>query len=307
MKEKTTKADVAIVVARFQVHALSEAHIELIETVRSNHNKVVIFLGLAPTVGTRNNPLDFESRKQMILGKFPDVNVLYIKDIPDDTIWSKKLDEHITDMLLPNQTAVLYGGRDSFISRYFGKFPTVELESKKYLSGTELRKEISSKVKASGDFRAGVIWAVHNQYPKAVATIDVIIYDERGRFLMVRKPNESLYRFVGGFAQPDNDSYEMDAKREIYEEVGVETGDLRMVGSTKIQDWRFAQEIDKIKTIVFTAKYVFGAPRPADDVCEAKWFDTLTENDIMPEHRIIFKKFVVDLQCEHIVERAKKL
>lgn len=294
MKEKTSHTSVGVIIARFQVHNLSDAHIDLIETVKQHHNKVILFLGLSPTIGTRNNPLDFESRKQMILDKFHDVNVLYIKDVNDDKIWSTRLDEQISDLLLPGQTVSLYGGRDSFISHYTGKYPTIELESDSYVSGTELRKDISSKVKSSPDFRAGVIWATHNQYPRTITTVDVIIYDERGRFLLVRKPNEKLWRFVGGFSQPDNDSFEEDAKREVSEEVGVEISDLKILGSTKITDWRYIAEIDKIKTIVFSAKYIFGSPNPADDVCEAKWISELemTDSVLVPEHRIIYKKFV---------------
>lgn len=279
MKEKTTKMDVAVIVARFQVHSLSEAHIDLIETVRSKHNKVIIFLGLSPVLGTRNNPLDFESRKQMILEKFPDVNVLYIKDVPDDKVWSKKLDEQISDMLLPNQTVALYGGRDSFISHYYGKFPTIELEATSYLSGTELRKDISSKVKSSADFRAGVIWATHNRWPSVQATVDVAIYDfDKNRLLLIRKNGESRFRFVGGFAQPDSDNFEEDARREVMEEAGVEISDIKYIDSFKVDDWRFRNEIDKIKSLFFIASYTFGYPRIQDtvEIAEARWFE-LTE------------------------------
>jgi bifunctional NMN adenylyltransferase/nudix hydrolase len=296
MKEKTTKADVGVIVARFQVHNLTEAHIDLIETVRSKHNKVIIFLGLSPVVGTRINPLDFESRKQMVLEKFPDVTVMYIKDVPDDAVWSKKLDGTIKDLLNPGQTSMLYGSRDSFVDHYNGEFPVTEFEATAVVSGTELRKEISSKVKASVDFRAGVIWAVFNQFPKVHATVDVIIYDERNRLLLVRKENEKLFRFVGGFAQPDTDSFEGDAKREVYEETGVETSDLQYLGNIKIDDWRYRQQIDKIKTIVFKAKYIYGpiSIKDTGEIAEGRWFDKdkLTENDIVPEHRPLFKKFV---------------
>jgi bifunctional NMN adenylyltransferase/nudix hydrolase len=295
MKEKTTKTDVGVIVARFQVHNLTEAHIDLVETVRNKHNKVIIFLGLSPVIGTRINPLDFESRKQMVLEKFPDVTVLYIKDVPDDAAWSKRLDEQIGDLLNPGQTVTLYGSRDSFINHYNGHYTVTEFEASAVVSGTELRKEISSKVKASADFRAGVIWAVYNQFPKVHATIDVIIYDERGRLLLVRKNNEKLFRFVGGFAQPDTDNFEDDAKREVLEEVGVEVADYEYVGNAKIDDWRYRQQIDKIKTIVFKAKYIYGAISIKDtaEIAEARWFycADLKEGDFVPEHRPIFERY----------------
>ena len=71
MKTKEVRADVGVLVGRFQVPNLHPGHIELIQSVCEAHSKVLIFLGLAPTKATRNNPLDFESRKHMILEKFP--------------------------------------------------------------------------------------------------------------------------------------------------------------------------------------------------------------------------------------------
>jgi bifunctional NMN adenylyltransferase/nudix hydrolase len=53
------------------VPELHDAHKDLIETVCDKHDKVIIFLGLSPLMVTRENPLDFESRKQMILEQFP--------------------------------------------------------------------------------------------------------------------------------------------------------------------------------------------------------------------------------------------
>ncbi len=93
--------DVGVIIARFQVHELHEGHIDLIKNVCSEHEKVIIFLGLSPCMVTQNNPLDFESRKQMILDKFPSVNVLYIKDQEEDKNWSKELDEKINDLIFP--------------------------------------------------------------------------------------------------------------------------------------------------------------------------------------------------------------
>ena len=101
MQPTRMTADVGVIIGRFQVPELHSAHIELIESVRSYHQKVIIFLGVSPLLVTANNPLDFESRKQMILEKYPDVNVLYIKDIVNDSVWSKRLDEQIRGEALP--------------------------------------------------------------------------------------------------------------------------------------------------------------------------------------------------------------
>lgn len=298
MKPKHTPTDVGVIVARFQVHTLTDAHLDLLRTVQETHKKVIVFLGLSPMIGTRNNPLDFEARKQMVLESFPNVTVLYISDIGSDKTWSRRLDRNISDLLLPNQTATLYGGRDSFIDHYTGKFSTQELESTKEVqySGTEARRLISAQVTSSVDFRAGIIWAVHNRYPAAIPTVDVVIYDDSNdkiRLLMVRKHHESKYRFVGGFAQPDTVSYEIDARREIMEEVGVETDDMKYIGSMVVDDWRYTQETDKLKTLLFSAKYIYGAVDIQDtsEIVEARWF----ELDTTPSGTLSFKEMLVDV------------
>jgi len=300
MKPKEKTADVGVIVARFQVHNLSDAHKDLLSTVASKHSKVLIFLGNSPLFGTKNNPLDFEARKQMLNEYNPNLIVFYIPDNRDDLAWSKGLDKKIRENLLPNQTAILYGGRDSFIEHYLGNYPVMELESKVYISGTELRKDISSRVKATADFRAGVIWAASNRYALAQPTVDVVIYnEERTLILLVRRHGETKFRFPGGYAQTDSPSYEADAKREVAEETGVAIGELKYIGSTLIDDWRYRNEVDKIKTLVFEAQYVYGPLKPTDEeeIELVKWFDLteLTDNDIAEEHHVIFEMYTSQL------------
>lgn len=289
MKEKTDRTDAGVIVGRFQVPHLHEAHLELIRSVRERHPITVIVLGLSPTLVTRNNPLDFESRKQMILDAFPDVTVLFLKDVPDDADWSRKLDQILHDAY-PTATFALYGGRASFVSLYTGKHRTVEMEREQelFVSGTELRREASRRAKASADFRAGVVFAAFNQYPKCFPTVDVAIYNADGtKLLLARKPHEKEHRFFGGFADPGSPSFEADARREVQEECGVEISDPIYVGSALIDDWRYRNEVDKIKTLLFRATYLSGRPEAADDIAEARWFEVkaLTPEHFVAAHR----------------------
>src|ERR1700686_4462056 len=114
LKEKTVRTDIAVVVARFQVHDLTKGQVELIETVKANHDKVIVFLGLAPIRNAPEDPLDFRSRKIMLHEAYPDIDVYYIDDTYDDKIWSVNLDNQISKWKNPNQTVMLYGSRDSF-------------------------------------------------------------------------------------------------------------------------------------------------------------------------------------------------
>lgn len=289
MEVKQETYDVGVIVGRFQVHELHQAHKDLIQAVCDKHDKVILFLGLSPLRGTTENPLDFESRKQMILKHFPQLNVLYVKDQFSDEVWSKRLDEHISDLTTPSQSVVLYGGRDSFMSHYTGKYATRELVQKVWMSGSELRKQIASRsAKASSDFRAGVVWAAHNRFPTAYTTIDIAIFNEdESAILLGRKANESMYRLIGGFSDPRSDTFEEDARREVLEETGIEVSDPKYIGSFKIDDWRYRGEQDCIKTLLFKVKHIFGRPTAADDIAEVRWFDIseLKMSDIMPNHR----------------------
>ena len=307
MNEK--KTDVGVIVGRFQVPFLHAAHIELIDSVVSNHPKVVMFLGLSPCLVTRNNPLDFDARKRMIQEKYPDIIVLYIKDIQSDDHWSQTLDKQIHDVITPNQTVTLYGGRDGFISHYTGKFKTVELEAKQFISGTELRNSISKSVKKTDDFRCGVIWAAYNQHPKVYTTVDIAILDGKNRILLGRKPNESKYCFIGGFSSPTSSSFEEDAKRELQEETGIETDDLTYIGSTIVNDWRYRGEIDKIKTIFFKTQYVFGAIQAGDDIAEVRWFklSELTEENVMDYHLVLVQMLLANLKFKPVRNNSPQI
>lgn len=287
MQERSEEFDVGVIVGRFQTHELTDAHIQLIETVCKAHDKVIILLGLSPLMATTRNPLDFESRKQMILNHFPDVTIAYIKDVSDDSVWSSKLDEIVSDLTSPTQSSVLYGGRDSFSTHYNGIHHVRNLESNTYISATEVRKRLRRSVSNSPDFRHGVVWASMNRYPTSYTTVDVAVFNEdQTEILLARKSGESKYRLIGGFASPDSESFEDDARREVSEEAGIEIGDLKYIGSKLINDWRYRNEVDKIKTMLFTSKIVFGRPEPKDDIVELRWFNLiqLTDNNIVDEH-----------------------
>ena len=83
MKYENETAEIGVVIGRFQVPELHDAHKELLQKVLSIHKRVILFLGLAPDSCkcSYNNPLDYATRKAMIEKVFPQIEVLYIKDI----------------------------------------------------------------------------------------------------------------------------------------------------------------------------------------------------------------------------------
>ncbi|SRR5258706_6898141 len=303
---------VGVIIGRFQVHELHEAHINLIDNVLSKHKKVIMFLGVSPVIGSRRNPLDFVTRKAMITEKYGDKisAILPIHDNRSDINWSKEIDKRIKEVF-PTDSIVLYGSRDSFIPHYKGVHEIQELESKVFRSGTEVRNNVAQEIIGSKEFRAGAIYTVYNSYPMVYSTVDVAIIREivgpsmgndevctddlviHHELLLGKKPNEDKWRFIGGFVDiKDVDDFAA-CRREVMEETGATVEPYEFVTSMQVDDWRYKNEKDrKIMTRLYKAKYVSGPIAPADDISELKWFDPedVKGSDLVPEHWELFLK-----------------
>ncbi len=290
----------AVIIARFQTPYLHEGHIHLINEIRTRHNKLIIVLGVSPVKGARKNPYDYYTREKMIKSSFSDVLVLPISDHPVDAVWSTNLDQ-LLGQSFPTEEFVLYGSRDSFIPYYSGRYKTFELPEHGEFNATEIREMYSDLVFDSKDFRAGILYALHNQYDKVYPTVDVALFrNDRTEILLGKKSINNKWRFVGGFVDPTDQSYEDAAKRELTEEIGaVETSEMRYEKSTRVEDWRYRSEADKIMTTLFSCDYVFGMPKAQDDIVAVSWFKLaelrtmMTEGNVTEEHLTLFN-FLLD-------------
>jgi 8-oxo-dGTP diphosphatase len=69
--------------------------------------------------------------------------------------------------------------------------------------------------------------------PKMPAlTTDCVIFDTEGRVLLIRRGNEPFkdaYALPGGFIEI-GETVEAGCRREVYEEVGIEVGELDLIG-----------------------------------------------------------------------------
>lgn len=301
MEEVKKKYDIGVIIGRFQLHELHEAHFEMVSEVIKRHDKTILFLGVSPTLCTQRNPLDFLSRKVMFEEAFGNqISVIQpLHDKKSDTVWSNQVDSKIREVF-PLGSVVLYGSRDSFIPHYHGKFDVIELIPSSIVSATEIRKSVSKKVQRSTEFRAGVIYACYNSYPIVHPTIDVAITNEdETKVLLGRKKDEVEFRFIGGFADVTDESFEQTVKREAYEETGLEVDAITYIASDKVKDWRYRSTTDRsIMTTFFKAKKIFGAEKANDDIVELKWFDiaTLEVKDVVPEHGRLLGKLRINLQ-----------
>lgn len=290
----------AVIIARFQTPYLHEGHQTLISQVKEAHSKLIILLGVSPLVGSRKNPYDYYTREKMIKTAHPDVIVLPISDHPSDVAWSENID-NLLKSVFPAEQFCLYGSRDSFIPYYSGKFETIELPEHGDYNATELRKQYGEKVFDSTDFRAGILYAYYNQYTKVYPTVDIALFrNNRSEILLGKKAINNKWRFIGGFADPEDSDYESAAKRELTEECGeMQTSAMSYETSTKINDWRYRSEADKIITLLFSCDHEAGEPVAQDDIAELQWFaladipQMITAVAISEEHLGLFN-FIIN-------------
>lgn len=293
---------IGVCVARFQVHELHDGHHHVIKQVTGNHKKTIIFLGVPRFVGTKKNPLDFDTRKKMVQTHYPDSIILAIQDQSDNDRWAQELDKRIREVY-PHGDVLMYGSRDSFIPHYLnggGKFQTKELEPLGSFTGTDIRKLISEEVKNSKDFRSGVIYHAYNLYPRVIPSVDVApLNSDQTKVLLAKKWDESKWRFIGGFVNPEDDSVQSAARRIYMKETGSnsESDDYKYITSCQIKDWRFRGEDDKIMTTLFTCRYLWGTIQPSDDIQELKWFDIseLKSEMFMVEHQKLFSIYITKI------------
>ncbi len=308
MENSKVKTEIGVIIGRFQVPKLHEAHRDLIRTVLARHPKVLILLGNTPTLVTRKNPFDYQTR-QLMLSKDPEfegkIAVLPIKDMASDFAWSKEVDKRIREVHQMGDV-ILYGSRDGFIPHYNGEFKTQELESTHpQISGEEIRRSVSNTIKETEDFRLGVIYAAYNKYPTVYSTVDVAIFNEdKTKLLLGHKKTDEAgkWRFIGGFIQKGETSEEA-ARRETAEETKITIDDVKYIGTQPIDDWRYRNSEDSILTTLFSAKYIYGKETPSDDIDELKWFnlvDLIKTNAIMlvEEHKKLFQLLNSHLEKE---------
>jgi len=288
-----------VIIARFQTPYLHEGHISLIEQVKSNHNKLIIVLGIPPVIGTRRNPYDYHTREKMIKSEYSDLIILPLSDQLQDDKWSEALDNLLASVF-PNEQFKLYGSRDSFIPYYVGSNETEELPENGDHNATALRESLSDMVYDSREFRAGILYAYYNQYKKVYPTVDIAVFRaSKKEILLGKKPTNHKWRLIGGFSDPEDNSFEEAAIRELQEECGpIEVENVQYELSAKINDWRYSKEVDQIITTVFSCDFVNGTPKAQDDIIDLEWFEVsalvemMNEGHLTDEHLPIFKNII---------------
>lgn len=284
-----------VIIGRFQVAELHAGHKHLISHAEEKSGVVMILLGTSEAVPSTKNPLSFVARKRMVLESFPNVLVYEIKDHPSNEVWSQSVDKTI-ELSFPTAEVTLYGSRDSFMSYYSGKHPVTVIPEIPNISGTLMRK-IGEKPVHEKSFRLGMIEAQNNRYPTSFQTVDigVVNYAER-KILLGRKTSDpkGLWRLPGGFVDPNDESLESAAQRELREEAGnFLTDAVVYLGSYRAHDYRYRSEADKVMTALFLTYYMGGQVKAGDDLEEVRWFaidDALMHT--LPEHKPLVERII---------------
>lgn len=290
------------VVARFQCSELTPAHIRLLKTVYELHGKIIIVLGVPRTPLNATNPLSFEARQAMVAAAckgnyFHNYTIVRQQDERRDDVWSTKLDT-VLDAVSGGKVT-LYTGRDGFSKHYVGRFPLKELDLKMELvSATEKRAEIVENPQFDlAIFRSGIIYAMNTKHFQTYNTVDMAMFHNNGKtteLLLCRKPNETEWRFPGGFIDEEkNETFAQAAAREMQEETGL----VSEVGWTIVKDYPIPNEwrLRKNKGVSHRTILLYGYSltknaKAMDDIAEVKWFDLdyvvqNAETLVVSEHR----------------------
>ena len=285
---------VGVVVGRFQIWEPTSGHAELIDHVLENHSRVMILLGVRPAEASDTNPLDFETRRNMLQTYYPNTIILPIRDCRSDEEWSKNVDTLIQTACGYNVKAKFYVGRDSFVSHYHGKYPIKEVASSDVsISATKLRNRIKDRVLLSRAERIGAIHAMMNLPHRHTMMVDMAMFrivDNAGNYelLVGKKAGEDKWRLPGGHVDGE-ESFKQAASREHFEETGMSTScgvdSWEIVGDFNVPDWR-VRDTDRItyKTVLMVAPFFSGQAKAKSDLVEVRWVNKACfENDGMKD------------------------
>ena len=280
-----------VVIGRFQVPRLHLGHIALINAVQAAHTpeRTVVLVGQSFCSPNLHDPLPADLRMRMVLEDFPRVLCAAVPDHQSDEAWSARVDMLVAVAAEErgakgdDWTATIYGGRDSCLPHYSGRFPKQELPVQPCEAASVIRRRIDPfQAQNRTDFRAGMIYAHKVRFPVSYQTVDIACVRRdawtreagTGRInaVLMGKKGGGNWHFPGGFVDPADESLEFAAWRELREECGdLEVSDREYLGSFRVNDWRYRASPEGIMTAFYLCIYAWGDVRAGDDLEDVAW------------------------------------
>jgi ADP-ribose pyrophosphatase YjhB (NUDIX family) len=261
-------------------------------------------LNIIPKEVIVQNITEICTRISQKLGDKTRIFVSTIQDVFNPTLWSLILDNNIqricrvNNINIKSDNMIGIGGRDSFIDTYSGrilKCIRFMADLGDVVSATQIRNDIlKNGPKGDQKFLEGMIFQRLSQYATAYQTVDAAIMFN-GAFLLGHREGNPLYRFIGGFSDPKSSSLEEDAVRETWEETHLTVANPTYISSIKVDDARYRNSGDCIKTALFTVEAneygtaTFEEPLEKngfDDMPYIRWFkpEDINESILTKEH-----------------------
>jgi bifunctional NMN adenylyltransferase/nudix hydrolase len=281
-----------VVVGRFQLPELHDGHKFLIDYVAGRNSRVLVVCGNNDVRPHTANPYPPAIQEHVVRHSYPDVSVSHIPDSKvSPAAWSQQLDSIVREAA-GGMDVTLYGSRDSFLPLYSGEYETEEVVTEGVYSATSIRAELGNQILDDPIFRMGWLAAISQQYAVTDPTVDVCIVDDTfSNVLFGRRGEGAPLRFIGGFTDPTDESYEVAVKRERSEEVlKIKTGEPIYIGSHRVNDSRYKHTKYGIMTAFFAMKYISGEPVGGDDMPIVEWAPLLPETKALVDgtHQKLF-------------------
>lgn len=277
-----------IVIGRFQTPELHIGHRTLLNTVKALCDKLVIFVGQSPEPLTKNNPLDFDTRLQMLYRLYPEATIMPIMDAETPIKWSNLLDYYIS-LVAPGDVTI-YGGRDNCLKLYSGKHKTqtINLDNKDIVDVKASAIRSNIKPVDSDLFRSGIIYAANKLKPRLLPTVDIGII-VKDKLILGKKYGSDMWRLPGGTVETWDKCLQSAASRELREETNIYISDLEHVGSYINKSTKFLESF--ICSTLYTKKLTTlpTVAKAGDDLetlmqVEFPLKDKAIYNTIVPNH-----------------------
>lgn len=261
---------IGVVIGRFQIDQPHAGHRHVLNTAREENDILMILIGVS-VFNTKENPLDYQTRKMMLEEYYGQAIICPVMDHASDKHWSENVDSIIRSHFPHERNITLYCSRNGFSDGYYGRHNVSVLDPiEDGISASNRRKEIKNQILWNSHrnhfFREGMIYHSQIEFDRINPTVDIAMVKDDDKVLMMKRNYEgACWRLPGGFVDIKRDpTLELAARREFFEETGLscET-DPKYVCSEMIADYRNTPS-SRIITTLFYVPYSHGRPECKD-------------------------------------------